>query len=64
MFRWYLWHAEGMDHFEAESWLRAMLLASPFGHSVKTRHAFDHLFQEVAIFRANNYVTPTRFRCV
>jgi hypothetical protein len=64
LFRWYLWHAEGMDHYEAESWLRAMLLASPFGHSVKTRHAFDHLFQEIAIFRANNYVTPTRFRCV
>jgi hypothetical protein len=64
MFRWYLWHAEGMDHYEAEAYLRAIFLCSPFGHSVKTRHAFDHLFQEIAIFRANNYVPPTRFRCV
>ena len=64
MFRWYFWHAEGMDHYDAEAYLRAMFLCSPFGHSVKTRHAFDHLFQEIALFRANNYVPPTRFRCV
>jgi hypothetical protein len=64
MYRWYHRRAGGMDHYEAEAYLRAMFLCSPFGHSVKTRHAFDHLFQEIAIFRANNYDLPTKFRCV
>ena len=62
LFRWYCDRTEGMDHYEAESWLRAMLLCSPFGHSVKTRHAFDHLFDEIAIYRAKNYDPLTRFR--
>jgi hypothetical protein len=62
MFRWYLWRTEGMDHYEAEAWLRTMLLCSPFGHSVKTRHAFDHLFDEIAAYRVENYDSSTRFR--
>ena len=62
MFRWYLWRTEGMDHYEAEAWLRTMLLCSPFGHSVKTRHAFDHLFDEIAAYRVENYDSSMRFR--
>lgn len=55
LFRWYGQRTQGMNHYEAESWLRAMLLSSPFGHSVKTRHAFDHLFDGIATYRTNNY---------
>ena len=62
MFRWFIQRAEGMDHYEAEAYLRAMFLCSPFGHSVKTRHAFDHLFDEIATYRVNNYDPPTNFR--
>ena len=62
IFRWFIQRAEGMNHHEAEAYLRAMFLCSPFGHSVKTRHAFDHLFDEIATYRVNNYDPPMRFR--
>ena len=55
LFRWYRSRTAHLDHFGAEAFLRQMLLASPFGHSLKTRHAFDHLFVEVQRFRRENY---------
>lgn len=55
LFRWYLDRTRGMNHYEAESFLRGMLLCSPFGHSVKTRHAFDHLYDEIRLYRRHNY---------
>ena len=61
LFRWYHDHIEGMDHYEAESWLRAMFLCSPFGHSVKTRHAFDHLFDGIMTFRVCDYTLQKKF---
>lgn len=55
MFRWYLDRTIGMSHFEKEEFLRAQFLASPFGHSVKTRHAYDHLFTDVKFCRKHNH---------
>ena len=61
LMRWCLHRTEDMDHYELEAFLREMFLCSPFGHSVKTRHAFDHLFEEIAIYRAYNYDPPSKF---
>ena len=55
IFRWYKDRTGHLDHVGAEAFLRQMLLASPFGHSLKTRHAYDHLFVEVQRFRRNDY---------
>lgn len=55
LFRWYLDRTKGMNHREAEEFLRGMFLCSPFGHSVKTRHAFDHLFYEIQRYRERDY---------
>lgn len=55
LFRWYRDRTGHLDHFGAEEFLRQMLLASPFGHSLKTRHAYDHLFVEIRKFRQNDY---------
>lgn len=63
LFRWYHDHVEGMDHYEAEAYLRAMFLCSPFGHSVKTRHAFDHLFEDIVRYRLKNYTPQAKYWC-
>ena len=55
LFRWYQFRTAHLDHFGAEVFLRRMLLASPFGHSLKTRHAFDHLFDGIGSYRRRNY---------
>lgn len=60
LYRWFDSRTIGMDHVEMEEFLRAQLLASPFGHSVKTRHAFDHLFEEIAKFRRLAYLSDCR----
>jgi hypothetical protein len=40
--RWYHDHVQGMDHYEAEAFLREKFLSRITGHSVQTRHAYDH----------------------
>ena len=47
LFRWYHDRTDGLELDDVEAFLRAMFLSSPFGHSVKTRHAYDHLFWDV-----------------
>lgn len=55
LFRWFADRTKGMDHFGAEAFLREMFLLSPFGHSLQTRHAFDHLFVAIEEFRKADY---------
>jgi hypothetical protein len=55
LFRWYFERTDGMNHYDAEEFLRAMFLNSPFGHSLKTRHAYDHLFEMINRHRVRNY---------
>lgn len=55
LFRWFEIHTIEMDHHEAETFLRAKFLVSPFGHSLKIRHAYDHLFEGLAFHRRKNY---------
>lgn len=55
LYRWCEQRTKGMDDYEAETFLRGMFLTSPFGHSVKTRHAFDHLFSEIIYYRFKYY---------
>jgi hypothetical protein len=55
LYRWFHDRTEGMDHLEAEAFLREMFLSSFFGHSVKTRHAYDHLFEEIRWYRLLDY---------
>jgi hypothetical protein len=64
LFRWYRVRTGHLDHFGAEAFLRQMLLASPFGHSLKTRHAFDHLFGQIQHFRLNACPRWANGRCV
>lgn len=64
LFRWYEDRTAHLDHFGAEEFLRQMLLASPFGHSLKTRHAFDHLFAQIQHFRLNACPRWPNGRCV
>ncbi len=60
LYRWYRDRTKGMKHREVEEFLRGMFLCSPFGHSLKTRHAFDHLFEEIRAYRVGH--DTLRFR--
>lgn len=64
LFRWYQHRTAHLDHFGAEAFLRQMLLASPFGHSLKTRHAFDHLFEQIQHIRLNACPRWSTGRCI
>lgn len=55
LFRWCEARTAGMNHLEVEEFLRAQFLLSPFGHSLKTRHAYDHLIGRVRLHRESNY---------
>jgi hypothetical protein len=44
-----------MDHYEAEAFLREKFLSRITGHSVQTRHAYDHLIHELKYFRLFDY---------
>ncbi len=55
LFRWYREHVKSMDHYEVEAFLREKFLSRTKGHSVKTRHAYDHLINELKYFRINDY---------
>ena len=47
LFNWYNERTKDMTHQEACDFLRSMFRASPFGNSLKTRHACRHLSDKV-----------------
>jgi len=55
LYRWFVDRTAHLDHFGREEFLREKFLVSPFGHSLQTRHAFDHLFDEIRRYRKANY---------
>ena len=55
LYRWFNDRTAHLDHFGKEEFLREKFLVSPFGHSLQTRHAFDHLFDEIRRYRKKNY---------
>jgi hypothetical protein len=61
LFRWYGERVKEMDHYETESFLREKFLSRTMGHSVKTRHAYDHLIFELQMYRINNYNDRPRY---
>ncbi len=61
LFRWYRDHVKNMDHCEVEWFLRDKFLSRTMGHSVKTRHAYDHLIDELKDFRINDYSCRSKY---
>jgi|GEM_PF-1954857 len=55
LYRWCDDRTAHLDHFGREEFLREKFLVSPFGHSLQTRHAFDHLFHKIHRYREKNY---------
>ena len=55
LFRWCQVHVAGMDNFEVEEFLRAKFLTHPAGHTLQTRHAFDHLFEDIIWYREKQF---------
>jgi len=55
LFRWCQAHVAGMDNMEVEEFLRAKFLTHPAGHTLQTRHAFDHLFEDIIWYREKQF---------
>lgn len=45
LLNWYEARTKDMTFEEVQNFLRQRFLASPWGHSLQTRHAYDHLLQ-------------------
>jgi hypothetical protein len=61
LLRWYCERVKDLDHYESESFLREKFLSRATGHSVKTRHAFDHLFEEIEFYRRHGHTLRFQF---